>query len=135
MVPNSEPGFRASSLVELLRGRALQRPDSLAYKFLIDGEGDEVNITYSQLDRRARSIAALLQDEGAAGERALLLYPPGLEYIEAFFGCLYAGVVAVPAYPPRLNRPSPRIQAMVADAQATVALTTGQILGKIERRF
>ncbi len=135
MKPNHDPGFSASSLVDLLRTRTLQQPDSLVYTFLADGEKDEANITYSQLDRRARAIAALLADMDVVDERALLLYPPGLEFIEAFFGCLYAGVIAVPVYPPRLNRPSQRIQAIVADAQATVALTTGQILEKIERRF
>ena len=65
----------------------------------------------------------------------MLLYPPGLDYIAAFFGCLYAGFIAVPAYPPRLNRPVPRIQAIVADAGATVALTTTQFLENLEQRF
>jgi amino acid adenylation domain-containing protein len=77
----------------------------------------------------------MLQRLDAAGERVLLLYPPGLEYIVAFFGCLYAGAVAVPAYPPQLNRPAPRIQSIVADAQATIALTTAHILGNMEQRF
>ena len=62
-----------------------------------------MHLSYAGLDERARAIAALLQEHGAAGERVLLLYPPGLDYIAAFFGCLYAGVVAVPAYPPRLT--------------------------------
>ena len=62
-------------------------------------------LTRGELDRRARALAARLQARGLAGRRALLLYPPGLEFIAAFFGCLYAGVVAVPAYPPRPNRP------------------------------
>src|SRR5262249_44759609 len=65
------------------------------------------------------------------GGRALLLYSPGLDFIEGFFGCLYAGVVAVPAYPPdpaKLNRTLPRLQAVIADAQATIVLTTSPIL-------
>jgi acyl-CoA synthetase (AMP-forming)/AMP-acid ligase II/acyl carrier protein len=69
-----------------------------------------------------------------AGERALLLHPPGLEFVAAFFGCLYAGVVAVPAYPPRLHRPDPRIEEIVADAQAKLVLTTADVLSGLEAR-
>ncbi|MBC8121208.1 MAG: SDR family NAD(P)-dependent oxidoreductase, partial [Gemmatimonadaceae bacterium] len=76
-----------------------------------------------------------LQKLGARAERALLLYPPGLDFIAAFFGCLYAGVVAVPAYPPRPNKPMPRIRAIVADSSATVALSTTQVLANIGRQF
>lgn len=123
------------TLVELLRFRALQQPDKRVYTFLVDGETEAVHLTYGELDRQARTIGALLQSLWVSGERALLLYPPGLEYIAAFFGCLYAGVVAVPAYPPRLNRSMSRFQAIVADAQTTVALTTTSILSSILRQF
>ncbi|UCD43737.1 MAG: AMP-binding protein, partial [Chloroflexota bacterium] len=119
----------------MLRWWALRQPEKLVYTFLEDGEQDEVNLTYGELNRRAMAIGALLQDLGMQGERALLLYQPGLDYIASFFGCLYAGVVAVPAYPPRLNRPVPRIQAIVADSHAKVALTTSTILENIESRF
>ena len=81
MVPNTEPEFNPSSLVEILQWRAARNPDGLAYLFLVDGEEDEVRITYSQLDRRARAIASYLQKQGAEGERAILLFPPGIEYI------------------------------------------------------
>jgi acyl-CoA synthetase (AMP-forming)/AMP-acid ligase II/acyl carrier protein len=127
--------FHHPTLVDLLRNRAAHVPQKLAYAFLQDGEADEVRISYGELDRRARAIAAWLQELGAENERALLLYPAGLDFIAAYFGCLYAGVTAVPVYPPRLNRPSPRIQGIVADAQAHFALTTTQILEKLERRF
>ncbi|GAF97548.1 unnamed protein product, partial [marine sediment metagenome] len=66
------------------------------------------------------------------GERALLLYPPGLEFIAGFFGCLYADVVAVPVYPPRRNRSLRRIQAIADDAGAKVALTTDMVLNRVE---
>jgi 8-amino-7-oxononanoate synthase len=125
----------ANTLVKLLSRRALHQPDQRIYTFLVDGEKEEAHLTYRELDQQARRIGAWLQHLGAVGERALLLYPPGLEYIAAFFGCLYGGAIAVPAYPPRLNRPTPRLQAIVADAQATVALTTPAILSNIERRF
>jgi amino acid adenylation domain-containing protein len=119
------------SLVEILRRRASLQPDRQAYTFLIDGEAEEVHLGYAQLDQQARAVGAELQRLHAAGERALLLYPPGLDYIGAFFGCLYAGVVAVPAYPPdpaRLDRTLPRLLTIVDDARPTVVLTTSQIL-------
>lgn len=130
-----EPSFDPSTLVDLLRWRSGHQPERLAYTFLVDGETEENQVTYAGLDEAARRIAAHLQGLGMGGERALLLYPPGLDYIAAFFGCLYAGTVAVPAYPPRLNRPVPRIQAIVADATPKVALTTTAILQNIEMRF
>ena len=100
-----------------------------------DGEQQEISLTYAELDRRARSVAAWLQQENLDGGQALLLYPPGLDFLTTFFGCLYAGVTAVPVYPPRLNRPSPRIQAVVDDSQVSVALTTTKIYEGLERRF
>jgi acyl-CoA synthetase (AMP-forming)/AMP-acid ligase II len=90
----------------------------------VDGQTEKGTLTYGELDRNARAVAAALQARGLAGERALLLYPPGLDYVAAFFGCLYAGVVAVPAYPPRRNRSSDRLQAIVANARAAAVLTT-----------
>jgi acyl-CoA synthetase (AMP-forming)/AMP-acid ligase II len=127
--------FSPVTLVDMLRQRAERNPDRKVFTFLTDGEQEEDPITFRQLDLGARSIAAMLQTMGVVGERALLLFPPGLEYIRAFFGCLYAGVIAVPAYPPRLNRPTPRIQAIVADAESTIVLTTGEILDSMEKRF
>ncbi len=124
-----------SSLVEILHWRARQQPKQQAYTFLVDGEVEGSYLTYEELERQARMIATWLQSYATSGERALLLYPPGLEFIAAFFGCLYAGVVAVPAYPPRSHRSIPRLQAIVADAQASVALTTASILADIEHQF
>ncbi len=117
-----------ATLVALLQMRAHQQPDRLAYTFLADGETESA-LTYGQLDRRARALAARLQERLPAGERALLLYPPGLDYLEAFFGCLYAGLVAVPAYPPRRNRSAQRLQAIVGDAEVAIALTTEALFG------
>lgn len=127
-------GVRCSTVVELLRTRAAETPERTAYTFLRDGEVEEKPLTYAALDARARAIAAALQEQGAAGERALLLFPAGLEFVSAFFGCLYAGVVAVPAYPPRVNRPDARIQEIVADAQPSVALTTEAVRAALEPR-
>ena len=88
-------------------------------------------MTWKELDCKARAIGALLQRTIGAGERALLLYPAGLDFIAGFFGSLYAGVVAVPAYPPdpsRVNRTLSRLQAILVDAEASVVLTTTSIL-------
>ncbi len=126
-----DPNYSPKTLVDLLRWRAVTEPDTRAYTYIKDGDKKEIHLTYGELDKRARSIAAALRRKGLEGQRALLLYPPGLDYISGFFGCLYAGVIAVPAYPPdpnRLNRSLPRLQAIVNDAKATVALTTDSIL-------
>ena len=122
-------------LIEILQKRAFDQPGELACAFLADGETDERRLTYAGLDQKARVIAAHLQSRHAPGSRALLLYPPGLDYVAAFFGCLYAGIIAVPAYPPRPRRPMPRIQSIVADSQSAVALTDTRILSNIEQRL
>src|SRR5260370_30176847 len=122
-----------STLVELLRWRALYQSDQQAYTFLLDGETEATSWTYQELDRQARVIGSLLQQVQATGERVLLLYPASLEYIAGFFGCLYAGAVAVPAYFPHSAHSIPRIQTIVQDAQAKVALTTSQLLTSKDR--
>lgn len=121
------------TLVDIVGWRALHQPDQQAYIFLDDGEKEATSITYAQLEWQAKSIAAQLQHATRPGERALLLYPPGLAYIAAFMGCLYAGVVAVPAYPPSSIRSLGRIQAIAADARAQLVLTTGQTITKVAR--
>ncbi|MBX7220068.1 MAG: SDR family NAD(P)-dependent oxidoreductase [Blastocatellia bacterium] len=121
------------TIVDVLRSRATGQPDRHAYSFLENGEVESASITYAGLDERARTIGAALQERHAQGERALLLFQPGIEYLAAFFGCLYAGVVAVPLYPPRPNRGLQRVQSVVADAQAKYVLTSGSLLGKLAK--
>ncbi|MEO8414899.1 MAG: fatty acyl-AMP ligase [Ginsengibacter sp.] len=121
------PTIGQASLIDILRWRAKNQPDRLAYRFLSDGEYDEVVMTYKELDRRARSIGALLQSSAKQGDRALLLFPPGLDFVAAYLGCLYAKVIAVPAYPPhpaRVDRRLPIILGIAADAKPTVVLLT-----------
>lgn len=120
------------TIVDILRDRSFKMPHTQAFTFLEDGETQELTLTYHELDRRSRAVAAQLQALGLSGKRAILLYPPGLDYLIAFFGCLYAGVVAVPAYPPRNQRKTPRIQAISIDAQASVALTTTAMLPTLQ---
>lgn len=120
------------TVVDILRYRSLTQPRTQAFTFLEDGEAQESTLTYQQLEQRSRAIASQLQALGLSTERAILLYPPGQDYLTAFFGCLYAGVVAVPAYPPRNQRNTPRIQAIIADAQAAIILTTTTILPTVQ---
>jgi acyl-CoA synthetase (AMP-forming)/AMP-acid ligase II len=119
------------TLVDVLQRRARDQAATIAYTFLIDGEDEGPRVTYGELDRSARAIAAALRARGLrAGDRALLLYPPGLDFIAAFFGCLYAGVVAVPSFPPhaaQLARTLPRLVAIAADAELSAVLTTHTI--------
>ncbi len=133
MIPNptSEASF-APTIVDLLRQRAAYRPHDRAFTFLVDGENEELNITYAELDRKARTLGAWLMDRGMVGKRVLLLYPSGLDFIAAFMGCLYGGAIAVPAYPPRKNRSVERIEAIAADADASVALTTRDVLDRFD---
>ena len=105
----AEDARNCSTVIELLRLRSFNQPNRDAFTFLLDGETQQATLTYQELDRLARRIAAQLQARGLTGVRALLLYPAGLDFLIAFFGCLYAGVVAVTAYPPRNKRNTPRI--------------------------
>jgi amino acid adenylation domain-containing protein len=127
-----KPFGNCSTFVELLRKASSTQPNRDAFTFLLDGETEQARLTYQELDRRSRRVAAQLQANGLSGERALLLYPAGLDFLIAFFGCLYAGVVAVTAYPPRNQRKTPRIKAISTDAQAAIALTTTEILPTVQ---
>jgi acyl transferase domain-containing protein/acyl-CoA synthetase (AMP-forming)/AMP-acid ligase II/acyl carrier protein len=127
MTRNDDVAARFSTLAHVLQWRALHQPDQRAYTFLADGETQEACLTYGELDRRARAIAFRLADENVAGQPVLLLYPPGLEFIEAFFGALYAGAMAVPLYPPRRNRPDERLAAVIRDSGVRSLMTTREI--------
>ncbi len=120
------------TLVETLRRHVRSQPDKILFRHLLTGEvdGTREELTRCEFDRRARTIGAWLQQQDAAGERVLLLYPPGVEFMAGFLGCLYAGSIAVPAYPPepsRLGRSLPRMQAIAGDAQARFVLTTSAL--------
>jgi acyl-CoA synthetase (AMP-forming)/AMP-acid ligase II len=121
----------ATTLIDVLAAHSRNRPHALAYTFLVDGEAVGLQLTYGALDRRARAIGATLQQLGAIGERVMLLYPSGLEYIAAYMGCLYAGSVAVPMALPHRKRSGERLQTVVADAQAAFALTTEALVPQV----
>src|SRR5205085_4424066 len=121
-----------TTLIDVLRLRAEVQPNREVFTFLVDGETQEVSLTYGELDRRARAIAAQLQSLAAPGDRALLLLPSDLDYPAAFFGCLYAGVIAVPSSPPRLEKGSDALESIVSVTRPTVALTTTALRSTME---
>jgi len=129
---SQDPARQCETLVEMLCRRACSKPDAKALTFLRDGLQEIGHLTYRGLDQRARAIAAMLQQESAPGERALLLYPQGLDYASAFLGCLYAGVIAIPVYPPRPNQSLNRILSIVEDAKPSIALANREVKSKLE---
>jgi len=125
---NSAILFGPANLVRLVQYRAETEPNEPAFIYLANGVDEEVVMSNAALDRNARRIAAWLQSRNLFGGRALLLYPPGLDFITAYFGCLYAGVIAIPVYPPRRNRSILRIETVAKNADAAVALTTEEVI-------
>ncbi|MBW1598049.1 fatty acyl-AMP ligase [Streptomyces sp. JJ38] len=112
-------------LPEVLRSRAGRHPSKRAYVFL-NGYGEEADeITYGGLYARAMAVAEELVGHCRPGDRALLLFPPGLDFIVAYFACLYAHVVAVPVNPPRKSRVHQATLGIVRDCEPAVALTAG----------
>ncbi len=127
----------SSTLLDLLEERVTRLSEAPLFHFVEDSD-DSGPLSYSGLLRRARSLGACLQQLAAPGERAVLLYPPGLEYVTGFFGCMVSGVIAVPAYPPdpmRLERTLPRLRSIILDSQASVVLTTSFIRSMAEPLF
>ncbi|MGV9989264.1 fatty acyl-AMP ligase [Streptomyces sp. NPDC003374] len=126
------------TLVDSLTAHASQQPDRIAYRYLVTGDcdGEVQEVTYGRLARRARAVAAWLQERGLAGSRAMLLYPPGVEFVGAFLGCLAAGVVAVPGVPPQgrsqNHRALTRMKRLIADADARVILGGREVIGALE---
>ncbi|HSL83854.1 MAG TPA: AMP-binding protein, partial [Thermoanaerobaculia bacterium] len=115
------------TLPEFLRLRAEETPHQWAYSFLLEGEREQARLTYAELDLRARAIAARIQEISRPGDRVLLLLPSGMDFVAAFLGCLYAGAVAVPAYPPHSHRSLGRLATMAADSAPGLALTSSAL--------
>ncbi|GHB55137.1 hypothetical protein GCM10010347_26310 [Streptomyces cirratus] len=122
---HTEPRF--PSIPAALSHWAAHRPDDVAYTFVGTGLEVEQNVTFRELEDASLKVAAALQSTARRGDRILLLFPPGLDYLVAFLGCLYAGVVAVPLYLPRPGAKLDRIEAVIRSCRPTHALTTGAL--------
>ena len=123
-----------ASIVDLILRRAEASPNETAYTFLSDRD-DPATLTYAELQERSAALALALGETGQVGDRVLLLLRPGIKYIVAVFACLYAGRIAVPAFPPnpaRLARNLSRLEAICADADASAAVTDVEILPLID---
>jgi acyl-CoA synthetase (AMP-forming)/AMP-acid ligase II len=123
------------SFVDVLRFRAQHQPDAKAFTFLIDGETEGGVLTFSRLEQRARAVAASLLDLCTGGERVVLLFPAGLDFIAAFLGCLYAGVIAVPVAMPRRQQGIDKLVDIVADCGATAILTDKASIQEVGTRL
>ena len=123
------------SLVEILHKRAVHQDSGKAYVFLENGEVEKEVVNYRQLHHMAGKVAATMLDSHRKGDRALLLLPSGIDYIAAFFGCLYAGIVAVPVYPPRGTQHFERLEKIRSDAQSTLIVTDSYHVAKVKRYF
>src|SRR5438132_14290824 len=97
------------NLISSFLDRLAEAPDRTALIFLADGESESARLSYAELAAKAAALGARVLAETAPGERALLLLKPGPDYVAAFLGCLWAGVVPVPAYPPRPGRADERV--------------------------
>ncbi|GAB4385516.1 MAG: fatty acyl-AMP ligase [Elainellaceae cyanobacterium] len=117
-----------STLIDIIEQRSRDQPYQTALSFVRDGTIEVATLTYAELHQRARAIAAYLQHYQSFGQRALLVYPAGLDFVAAFLGCLYAGAIAVPVCPPRRNQTLQKLQLIADDCQATLLLTTDAVL-------
>lgn len=125
------------NLVDLFRYRAEQSPDKIAYTYLKEGIVEDGHLSYAELDVKARAGAVVIRRYVPANGRVLLLYPPGIDFMVGFAACLYAGVIAIPAPPPdtvRLKRTLPRLKAIAQDAQASLVLSSGELLVSIQQK-
>jgi long-chain fatty acid adenylase/transferase FadD26 len=122
------------SLPALLRERAEQQPDSMAFTF-VDGENDQTgpagSLTWSQVYQRVQVVADALRMCGSSGDRAAILAPHGLDYIAAFLGALQAGFIAVPLSVPQYGIHDERVSSAIRDAQPIVLLTTSAVVGDV----
>ncbi|MDQ3269092.1 MAG: amino acid adenylation domain-containing protein, partial [Pseudomonadota bacterium] len=118
----------------IVRARAAMHPEKVAFTFLRDGETPAGSLTYGELDRKALVIAASLTSVSSPGDRALLLFQNGLEFISAFVACLYAGIVAVPVYPPHSRKEYwLRLETLASDCSARFVLGTADYLADLDR--
>ena len=116
-----------TNIISILKKHIESTPNKVVYKYIENDLDSPKTVTFKELDYEIKKVASLLQKNYQKGDRALLLYNSGLDFIYAFFGCLYAGIIAVPAYPPRKNQKADRLKVIIEDCGAKVVLTTNKI--------
>ncbi|MBJ9978518.1 AMP-binding protein, partial [Pseudomonas sp. S75] len=119
------------SLTHILSHWAQTKPDATAYIFLADGENETHAISYSELYRQSAGLAKKLETLGSFGDRMLMFYPSGIEFIIAFYGCLHAGLIPVPAYAPKKNSKQDRIDKIIIDCNPAAILGTSDIINRL----
>ncbi len=124
---SSSHSLSMGTLTELLDKRVAQFSDRVAYVYE-DEKGNTSELTCRQLRDRSLAVASQLSKQADVGDRALLVYPPGLDFISSFFGCLYAGILPVPATYPKPRRPLPRADIIAMDCQPKLVLTHSSVL-------
>lgn len=117
-----------STLPEILQRRSSAEAGRRAYVFLDEHGQEQSALTYGELHARALAVADRLHQSCLPGDRAVLLFPPGLDFIVAYFGCLYAQVIAVPVSPPRPNRVQEATRSIITDCRPAAVLTTGTMM-------
>lgn len=130
-----EMTIAATSLIDVLCWRAKNQAEKVAYRFLKDGENEDESITYEELDRRVRSRASILQESTREGDRAMILLPSGIDFITAFFSCLYAKVIAIPVSPPHSARLETSLEAtlrIAGDARPAVVILSESLFEAIQ---
>jgi natural product biosynthesis luciferase-like monooxygenase protein len=132
--PTSFSTTAVQTIIDILQDRAKRQHDKVAYTFLSDGEEETGSLTFGELDRQARKIAARLLQTARPGDRAVLLYPTGLEFVASFFGCLYAGIIAVPVYPPRARGHVEHQLSLINDCRPAVILCEEEVGRQVQPR-
>lgn len=122
-----------TTIPDLLSLRAHEQPLTPVYTYLGNGRSEVDTVTYADLEKRAHALANVLLTHARPMDRVVLIYPSGLDFLTAFFGCLYARLVAVPLHSPRPGRHNDRLTAIIANADASLVLTTRELFRKVER--
>jgi 8-amino-7-oxononanoate synthase len=132
LLPDDARKAGAQTFVDVLEYRAARQPSQTIFRYVHSDGREQDSVTFAELRQRARAIAAGLSEHVVPGDRVVVLVPPGLDYVAAFFGCLYAGAIAVPAYPPNPRRADTRVARMVADCGARVAIVSDAFMARLD---
>lgn len=130
-----EESLPAKDLAGLFERRTEEYRDKVIYHYLEDGLNETSRITFGEMNRQVKAVAAYLQQKYRKGDRAVMLYPSGINFIVSLFGCFYSGIIGVPAYPPRKNRLFDRFEAIMKDSAPSFILTTEKIKQDLVKNF